>query len=240
MKINVFLLCYNEEILIPHTIAHYKKYLPSCEITIYDNNSTDNSVEIAKKIGCNVISWFSNNKADEYAILHIKNNCWKNINEGWIIVCDMDEWIFINEDELSNEEKKGNTILKTQGLGIVGNSKKEDLSDIDIKNIKKCFMAHAYSKRICFNKKEIDEIGYGLGSHNCNPIGNIKYSESVYYIKHMKFLGLPFLIKRWYDRYERYKLLKQVGMGCSYTESKEELEKHYYFNVERATEMSPV
>ena len=65
MDINVLLLCYNEAALLPHTIKHYKQYLPSCKITVLDNYSTDDSVKIANELGCNVLPWNSNNMMDE-------------------------------------------------------------------------------------------------------------------------------------------------------------------------------
>ena len=74
VSVSVFVLCYNEAVLLPHTVAHYKKYLPSCNITIYDNESTDGSVELAKSLGCQVVSWSSGNINDVLLKKNISNN----------------------------------------------------------------------------------------------------------------------------------------------------------------------
>ena len=51
MKISAIIPCYNEEITIKHVIEDIKKYSPECEIYVFDNNSTDNSYNIAKEAG---------------------------------------------------------------------------------------------------------------------------------------------------------------------------------------------
>ena len=129
MDINIFLLCHNESALIPHMVKHYKKYLPSCNITIYDNESSDNSVEIAESLGCNIISWGSNNQIDDVKYKEIKNNCWKHIQNGWIIVGDMDEFLCVREYELLEEMQKNTTILQTEGHEMVGESETINLSE---------------------------------------------------------------------------------------------------------------
>jgi hypothetical protein len=50
----------------PKTIHHYKTYLPNCHITIYDNESTDNSVNIAKQLGCSIVSWKKTDEIDDF------------------------------------------------------------------------------------------------------------------------------------------------------------------------------
>ncbi len=48
MKIIVFLPCYNEEQTIGKVIDDFRIQLPEAEIVVFDNNSTDKSVEIAE------------------------------------------------------------------------------------------------------------------------------------------------------------------------------------------------
>ncbi|MBP3604705.1 MAG: glycosyltransferase [Lachnospiraceae bacterium] len=50
-KIAVLIPCYNEEKTIAKVIADAKEALPEAVIYVYDNNSTDNTVEIAKQAG---------------------------------------------------------------------------------------------------------------------------------------------------------------------------------------------
>lgn len=51
MKIAAIIPCYNEEITIKQVIENMKNYCPKCEIYVFDNNSSDNSYNIAKETG---------------------------------------------------------------------------------------------------------------------------------------------------------------------------------------------
>lgn len=51
MKVSAIIPCYNEELTIKQVIEDIKKYSPECEIYVFDNNSTDNSYNIAKEAG---------------------------------------------------------------------------------------------------------------------------------------------------------------------------------------------
>jgi len=50
-KIAVLIPCYNEEKTIAKVIEDFKKSLPDAIVYVYDNNSSDNTAEIAKKSG---------------------------------------------------------------------------------------------------------------------------------------------------------------------------------------------
>lgn len=233
MDINIFLLCFNESFLLPHTVNHYKKYLPNCKITVYDNESTDNSVEIAKKLGCNVFSFSSNNIHDEDLQIKLRNSIWKNCNSGWIIVADMDEFVCINENELMKEMELGTTILQLKGYDMIGESETLELTDIDLQKINKYVVNHFESKKLCFLREAIIDMNYGAGSHRCDPKGNVVYSSNVYINKHMNILGLNFFINKVTKRYERNEKMRSKGWNIHYIEDIDKITKIYKRNIDK-------
>lgn len=50
-KVAVLIPCYNEELTIAQVVTDTKKYLPTADIYVYDNNSTDETIKIAKASG---------------------------------------------------------------------------------------------------------------------------------------------------------------------------------------------
>ena len=230
----IFILCFNESVLLPHTIKHYKKYLPNSKIIILDNNSTDNSRSIAKSLGCSIIPFSTSNELNEITQTHLKNNIWKAVKRGWIIMADMDEWLCITENELVNETMMGTTILRIKGYNIIGNSKNVLLNDIDLHSLNKGNPFHLESKSLCFRRQNIKAMNYSSGAHKCNPIGRIIYSKKEYINKHMLYLGLPFIVRKNINRYNRTHKMRQMGMGIHYSNNIIKIKNEFLHNLKRA------
>ncbi len=63
-KIAILLPCFNEEGAISDTIKGFRKVIPNCDIYVYDNNSTDNTVEEARIAGSIVRKEFRQGKGE--------------------------------------------------------------------------------------------------------------------------------------------------------------------------------
>jgi glycosyltransferase involved in cell wall biosynthesis len=230
--LHLYLLCYNESILIGPTIDHYQNRFPNVKITILDNESTDNSAEIAISKNCSIHYW-SSSGIDDNKYIEFKNNIWKDQSlhdDIWVIVADMDEWLSITEEELQFENDKGTTVISTLGYNIVGNSLERDLIDIHLHSLDKGIYWPDENKSICFKRSAIQEMNYQLGAHTCNPIGNIVYSERKYILKHMEPLGLPFMIHKFTERYKRTEKKRNEGewwAGLHYSDNVFKIKSRY-------------
>lgn len=214
-NVSIFIFCYNEQLLLPHTIAHYKRLLPLCQITILDNKSTDDSVNIARSLGCKIHS-FSTDGQDEYLHQNMRNILWKKNIKKWIIFIDMDEWLYINEEDLINEDNNGTTILSIKGYNVVGDSKEENCSDINFHTLSTGYFSQDMSKNVCFKAGQIKEMNFSVGGHACNPLGNIKFSDKYYILKHIDYPGLPFKLNKQRNRFLRSEKARQLGMDVHY------------------------
>ena len=116
---------------------------------------------------------------DDYEYTNLKNNIWKKIKSGWIIVADMDEWLCITKEDLLNEKNNGVTLLDTHGYHMVSNSKCPKLSDINLHNIKEGVYYHY--KPMCFFRPDIKETNFNLGTFDHKIIGKLKISKKKYF-----------------------------------------------------------
>ena len=183
----VFTITYNEELMLPYFVAHYRERFTNCKIVVFDNESTDNTVEIAKELGCEVLTYTTNNRLDDAMYLQIKNNCWKN-EAGWVIIADCDELVDINEADLTDETA---SIIRFKAFNMVNMA-----NNLDINGITNGVRSESYDKAYCFDASKIDEIGYGAGCHWCAPEGIVEYSEKYYLAYHYKYINIDYMIKR--------------------------------------------
>ena len=252
-SINIFILCYNEELVIPHTIRHYRTHFPSANITIYDNESTDRSREIAAESGCRVVSWGSGNIQNEYIQQNIKNDVWKSESPfvevkidprpewsgpGWKIIVDMDEWLEITEQDLAYEEAEGNTILRIKGVNVMGQSQHPLLVDVSPDEFHQWNLVadwDAENKHLCILSPQITNMNYTRGAHGCKPEGErVQYSKRIYYNKHMENLGLPFFIRKFSLRAKRNEIMQTRSINLHYTDDVDKLTERYFGLFENA------
>jgi glycosyltransferase involved in cell wall biosynthesis len=192
--VEVFATFWNEEKTIQDFIDWYRSRLPDCKITIVDNLSDDNTIEIAKSNGCNVIHFDTSGYMDENTLMNLRNNVWKNSNAEWVIVVDSDEFIDINYEIINNLTSN---VVKFIGYDMYGTG--EPIDELCYG----CF-SPGYSKAALFNRIQINHMNFGPGSHTENPIANngytVKYEENRPNLYHTKW-------RSWSNGIERAHLL---------------------------------
>jgi len=244
IPIAVFIMCHNEQTLIQATIDHYKRNLPHAKIIILDNDSTDLSRMIAINNHCDIFPFNTDETQNEIFMLQLRNNIWKSVERGWVIICDMDEWLDITYDQLRYEDSIGSNILTTRGYNIVGTSNRVDLSDIDLHSLRRGEYSTNFSKRVCFRRPDISEIRFTIGCHDCDPLPNeniaIKFSENVYTLRHLLFPGLPYFIEKYDRRYHRNHESRKVGFNIHYTTDRETCIRTYNEALSNAVDIDTV
>lgn len=84
-KIAVLIPCYNESKTIAKVVTDFKKALPAAVIYVYDNNSTDNTAELAEKAGAVVRHEYQQGKGN------VIRRMFREINAECYLMVDGDD-----------------------------------------------------------------------------------------------------------------------------------------------------
>jgi len=161
MKVVCYFINYNDSFYIPFLHKHYSKF---CDrIIMYDNHSTDTSVELATKLGIEVRTFGVPGQLNDQHYLDVKNHCWKEQRGkcDYVIVVDADE--FVMPDDLRG------TLPRVTGYDMIS----DELPKEDITEIKTGEFSDNYSKQAIFNPNFIDEINFVHGCHKNWRTGHI-------------------------------------------------------------------
>jgi glycosyltransferase involved in cell wall biosynthesis len=206
MKITVYTMCYNEEMLLPFFLEHYSNF--ATEIIIYDNESTDRTVEIASKhpLVSDIKTISTDNVIDERNLTNFKNNCWKNSTSDYVIVVDVDEFLYHPNivDFLNNNKKYA--MFKPHGYNMVSTTTPDSNYSI-ISQIKTGVRYDFFDKQCIFSPKLVSNVNYDHGAHKCFPdySSNIENGFHLWYndnsdnnlkLLHYKYITLDYFVNK--------------------------------------------
>lgn len=226
MNIDVYTVCWNEMAIIPFCIDYWKRF--ARHVYVFDNGSTDGSVEYLKQYDWITVQPFGNKDFKQNAEnSRIKNEKWKGSDADYVVCCDMDELIIGNNIKGKFElcKQSGYTIIEFDWLWLAGGDNPKYQEGKLLHELCPNIINDKVSKVMVFSPKDITEMNYGPGAHRCKPKGKVKkiHLKTIFCYHICNNLSLEYKL-------ERYKLQNK-------RRSKEDIKKkwgiHYTFSEQR-------
>lgn len=225
MNIHLYTLCWNEMDILPFVIDYWKR-LPITKAVVYDNGSTDGSVEYLKQFDWIDVRHFDSEGMNDSIQKDIKNKSWKeSIGKcDFVIVCDMDEVLYSNNLDIELKYMKENeyNVLGTPWYALCGDEKPEYKEGMLLHEIIRCVYKQSMNRNypnlgkfMLFDPNIITDMGYSVGCHIANPKPQLKLYETdkIFAIHFDKGFGADYFVKRRKTMNER---LSDTNRRCGY------------------------
>jgi len=197
MEIYLYTVCYNEEILLPHFLAHYGSLCT--KMFFFDNCSTDGSARlIDSHPKASRTRFETRNELRDRWHTSMKSSEYKKARGAadWVIIVDVDEFIYHPDlpQLLSQYKANGVTFPKTQGYDMVSQAPPARHCNL-LQEIRTGVSNNLFSKRAVFSPTL--DVEYQPGCHLCTVQGDVKESEGVdIKLLHYRFLGKDYFLQR--------------------------------------------
>jgi hypothetical protein len=190
MNIEVYAVCHNEEVILPYFIRHYSQF---ANITIFDNQSTDGSLDIIKQHNIKLCSFDTQGEFREDVLMDIRNNCWKESKADWVIITDIDEFVY-HKNLISVLSGLNATVVFPRMFNmfsfIMPTTQGQLYDEVN--------MGVEFRGKMCmFKPGDITSMNYEAGNHVAHPEGNyIIDVQSGIINMHFKNLCQQYVINR--------------------------------------------
>ena len=172
MKTAVLIPCYNEAKTIEKVVVDFKRVLPHAEVYVYDNNSTDGTDGIAKKVGAIVKYEYNQGKGN------VVRSMFREIKADCYIMVDGDDTY-----PAEHAVKFENLILNGEADMVIG----DRLSSIYFEENDRLF--HNTGNRLVrkfinlFFKSELNDIMTGMRAFSYNFVKSFPISSKEFEIE---------------------------------------------------------
>jgi len=181
---------------MPHFLRHYEQFAD--RIYIYDNGSTDSTLDIIRRCPIAQVKHYeTGNKIREDVYLVIKNHCWKKSTADYVIIADIDEFVYHPNIIDYLKEHQQTDVFEPAFYHMVTNHIPQPHETL--MKFEKGFLSKTNKMNVF--KPQIEQINYGAGCHKARPT-----TTNILYCTELKTLHYKFLTpKHMIDKYKKYK-----------------------------------
>ena len=177
MRIDLYTRCWNDADMLGFFFRNYDHLVQ--RYIVYDDGSTDNSLEILRanpKVEIRPMPAYSDPESLILSSLSLRERCWKESRgvADWVIVTDIDEHLHHCDiaSYLKSCKDRGVTIIPALGYQML--SEEFPQGDLWLSQSLTMGEPNIYcSKLNIFSPNEIDATNCGIGRHNAAPAGNV-------------------------------------------------------------------
>ncbi|WP_406535492.1 glycosyltransferase family 2 protein [Methanobrevibacter sp.] len=252
IKVCIIVLCKNEMDILPFVRKYWERI--SADVIVYDNGSTDDSLEYLSSIPYVTIRHFDSDGHNDIIHKEVKERAYIEYKNDYdiIIITDMDEVFFFDDFKAVSEAfiDGGYNILMTPIISLCEDFKPPFSEDKYLHQLCHKFyrqrMNHMkgfddFSKLSIFNTKVTDKVEMSVGQHyvKTSPDMKIMLSNNGFNLHIDKGFGLDYKYK---VRQRMYSNLsdtnKRYGMAIEYADSYEKLEREYKNNQKNSFDIN--
>lgn len=245
-------LCYNEIDILPFVSKYWERI--GCDVVVYDNGSTDGSVEFLTVLPYVTVKHFDSDGQNDVIQKTIKEKAYLELKYNYdiIIISDMDEIFYFNDFKALSEAfiSGGYNVLATPIYSLCEDSKppymKDKLLHEQCHKFYKQRMNHMngfenYSKLSIFNTKITDKVTMSVGQHyvQTSPQMRLMLAKDDFCLHINKGFGWEY---QYQIRQRMYKNLSQVnkngGMCTEYADSEEKVRNDYKANQSKSFDIN--